>query len=159
MDLEFAKYMDAIGNAAGPEVEILFLQFMNTEEDLINFVFPQDVLQQPFQCFKHSILCPTNKQVNAYNSKLLCCINGVQWTYHAADTLKEANDMDLPLPNSILDYVATNTPSKMPYHMLTIKVNSVCCLIHNISVDQGLVKKTHVVIVDVGYQIVTMCIL
>lgn len=159
MDPEFTEYVDAIGDGAGPEVEIPYLQNVFTEEDLINFVFPQHVLQQASQCLKHSILCPTNMQVNVYNSKLLHCINGVQRTYHAADSLKEADDVGLPSPNSILDYVVMNTPPRMPHHALTIKVNSVCHLIRNISVDEGLVKNTHVIIVDVGHRIVTVRIL
>lgn len=135
------------------------MQNICTDEDLINFVFPQHVLQHASQCLRRSILCPTNMQVDVYNSKLLHCINGVQRTYHAADSLKEADDVGLPLLNSILDYVATNTPPGMPHHVLTIKVNSVCCLICNISVNHGLVKNTCVVIVDVGHRIVTVHIL
>ncbi|KAJ7348106.1 hypothetical protein DFH08DRAFT_699237 [Mycena albidolilacea] len=44
----------------------------------------------------------------------------------------------------------------MPPHLLTIKTNSVFRLLRNFSLDLGLVKNVHVVIINVGTRIVTV---
>jgi hypothetical protein len=56
-------------------------------------------------------------------------------------------------------YAARRTPPGLPSHTLTVQVNGVYHLLRNFSLDRGLVKNVHVVVVDVGTQIVTVRLL
>ena len=56
----FANFVDAIGNGAGPNVEIPFVKHGQSADDLIDFVFPPTTLHNPIECSHHSILAPLN---------------------------------------------------------------------------------------------------
>jgi hypothetical protein len=79
-------------------------------DDVIDFIYPPDVLCHPVDCLKRSILVLTNRQVDAYNDAILRCIEGRKRLYMAADFLKEVNAAGLTSPASMLDFAAkTNT--------------------------------------------------
>lgn len=90
---------------------------------------------------------------------IIAYIEGAQRTYHAADSLQEADDIGLIPPDSILDYFTTHTPAGLPRHALQIKVNAIYRLIRNLSLDLTLVKNSRIIIVDVGTRLVTVRIL
>jgi hypothetical protein len=158
-DLEFAAFVDAIGDGAGPEVHLNMLQTVYSAENLINFVYPNHMLSDPLSCLKRAILAPTNQQVDSFNKTILNAIPGTARTYLGADSLKEVEEAGMTPPDSVLDYVAKHTPPGMPPHSLTIKTNSVFRLLRNFSLDLGLVKNVRVVVIDVGVRIVTVRLL
>ena len=158
-DIPFAKFVDAIGDGAGPEVSLDMLDIVTDAEDIMQFVYPDHVLQNSTSCLSRAILAPTNQQVDHYNDVILQCVHGTQYVYLAADSLKEANNAGLVSPDSALDYAAHQTPPGLPSHTLTVKVNGVYRLLRNFSLDRGLVKNVHVVVVDVGTRIVTVRLL
>ena len=158
-DLEFAAFVDAIGDGAGPEIHLDMLQNSSSAEDLIDFVYPCHVVTDPISCLKRAILAPTNKQVDDFNKIVLGTISGTARTYLAADSLKEVEEAGLTPPDSVLDYVARHTPPGMPPHSSTIKTNAIFRLLRNFSLDLGLVKNVRVVIIDVGIRIVTVRLL
>jgi hypothetical protein len=86
-------------------------------------------------------------------------LGGNKRTYLAADSRKEVEDLGLDTPDSILDYVAKNTPPGLPPHSLTIKTNGIFRLLRNFSVDRGLVKNIRVVVVHVGKRLITVRLL
>ncbi|GJE90163.1 ATP-dependent DNA helicase PIF1 [Phanerochaete sordida] len=95
-DPEFAEFVDAIGDGAGPDVALDMLDRVDTEAGLIDFVFPDSVLTQPHLCCRRSILAPTNAQVDAYNETIVSRVHGEQRTYLAADvekTLSQERDL------------------------------------------------------------------
>ena len=77
-----------------------------------------------------------------------CCLSlGVQRAYLAVDSLKEAKDAGHDLSAeacSVLDYVARRTLAGLPPHTLTVKTNSVYCLLRNFHIDCGLIKNGRV---------------
>jgi hypothetical protein len=158
-DLEFAEFVDAIGDGAGPEVQLNMLQTVHSPKDLIDFVYPIHILSNPLDCLKRAILAPTNQQVDSFNKTILDAIPGMSRTYLPADSLKEVEEAGLTSPDSVLDYIAKHTPPGMPPHSLTIKTNSVFRLLRNFSLDLGLVKNVRVVVIDVGVRIVTVRLL
>jgi ATP-dependent DNA helicase PIF1 len=93
---------------------------------------------------------------DTYNDTIFERIVGETRTYVAADSLKEADESDLGSPTSVLDYVSHHTPQGTPPHSVSIKVNSVFQLLHNFSVDRGLVKNARVIITGVGVRLVTV---
>lgn len=158
-DPEFANFVDAIGDGAGPDVSLDLLSNVHSGEDLIDFVYPPNILASPESCLRRSILAPTNAQVDAYNEIIIDRIPGSQRTYLAADSLKEVDDAGIESPNGVLDYVARQTPPGLPPHSLTIKVNAVYRLMRNLSIDRGLVKNVRVVVVSTGARLVTVRLL
>ena len=158
-DPEFANFVDAIGDGAGPEVSLPLLEHVHSSEQLIDFVYPPNILTSAESCLRRSILAPTNAQVDVYNDIIINRISGELRTYLAADSLKEVEEAGIQSPDSVLDYVARQTPPGLPPHSLTIKVNAVYRLMRNLSIDRGLVKNVRVVVVAIGARLVTVRIL
>ena len=158
-DPEFANFVDAIGEGAGPDIPLTLMEHAQTPETLIDFVYPPDILPDPQACLQRAILAPTHIQVDAYNKNILQRIHGDTRTYLSADTLKEADDVGLEQPDAILDYVARHTPPGFPHHTLEIKTNAVFRLLRNFSIDLGLVKNIRVVIVHTGSRLITVRLL
>jgi ATP-dependent DNA helicase PIF1 len=158
-DPEFAEFVDEIGDGAGPDVSLAMLHTVEHIEDVIRFVYPPDILLNSAACLKRSILTPTNHQVDTYNNEILKRIYGEERTYLAADSLKEVNSAGLVSPNSALDYIAKQTPPGLPSHTLTVKVNGIYRLIHNFSIDCGLVKNVRVIMTEVSNRLITVRLL
>jgi hypothetical protein len=124
-DLPFADFVDAIGDGAGPDVPLDMLSIVTDSEDIMQFVYPDHILQDSASCLNRAILAPTNQQVDHYNNIILQCIPGTQRVYLAADSLKEVDNAGLISPDSALDYVARQTPPGLPSHTLTVKTGGV----------------------------------
>lgn len=158
-DPDFSNFVNSIGDGVGPDIPLTGLDIVEEPEDLLSFVFPDEVLSDPSLCVSRSILAPTNRQVDSYNSLLLRRLPGDLKTYYAADRLKELDDVELPPPEGILDYVMRHTPPGLPPHAVSLKVGSMCRLLHNFSIDRGLVKNVRVVIMGIGVRLITVCVL
>ena len=154
----FATTIDAIGNGAGPNVEIPLVKQGKTADDLIDFVFPPNVLNNPILCCNRSILAPLNRQIDNYNQMVMQRVTGNVCEYLSADTLKEANSVGLATSerNSIIDTAAHCPPPGFPAHQLIVKTNSIFRLLRNFSVDKGLVKNKRVIIIALGRRIITV---
>ena len=113
-DLPFANFVDSIGDGAGPDVSLDMLDIVTDAEDIIQFVYPEDILQHSSSCLSRAILAPTNQQVDHYNNTILQHIHGTPHTYLTADSLKEVDNAGLISPDSALDYVACQTPQASP---------------------------------------------
>jgi ATP-dependent DNA helicase PIF1 len=118
-ELPFAYFVDSIGDGAGPEVSLDMLDIVTDAQDVIQFVYPEDILQHSASCLSRAILAPTNQQVDHYNNTILQHVHGIPHTYLATDSLKEVDNAGLISPNSALDYVAHQAWN--PNHTLTIK--------------------------------------
>lgn len=158
-DPDFANFVDSIGDGAGPEVNLNIIPSVTTTEDLLNHVFPADILREPAACLKRAILCPTNRQVDSYNAIALNRLQTNSTSYLAADSLKEASEAGVIPPLSMLDFVASHTPPGLPPHSLTIRIGGVYRLMRNFSIDQGLVKNCRVVVIAAGHRLITVRII
>ena len=148
--------MNNIGDGAGPNVPFNGLRTVETVQDVVDFVFPPNMLSAPVSSSQRAILAPTNAQIDVYNDIIIDQLPGASRTYIAADCLKEVDDAGLIPPTSQLDYVARNTPPGLPRHTLVIKVGGVYRLMRNLSIDRGLVKNVRVVVMAVGHRILTV---
>jgi ATP-dependent DNA helicase PIF1 len=167
-DPALASFVDAIGDGAGPNVDLSFLTCVTDIESIISFVYDQDTANDPTACLRRCILAPTNAQVDRYNAAVLDLIPSTSRHYHSADSLEEHSEAaeaanadsetDLPLPNpdAILDYVRHQRPNGMPDYNLMVKVGGVYRLLRNLSIERGLVKNVRVVVVGTGSKLVTI---
>ena len=172
-DPVLASFVDEIGDGAGPRVDLSFLTRTTNTEDIITFVYGQDIINDPAACTRRSILAPTNAQVDTYNNAILRLLDSASRHYNAADTLEEhaeavemANhnsdtDFNSPLPNpdAVLDYVRYRRPNGMPDYNLTVKVGGIYRLLRNFSIDLGLVKNVRVVVIGLGSKLITIRLL
>ena len=158
-DLSFANFVDAVGDGAGPDIPLQMLDIVHSDEELINFVYPDAILTQPSLCLTRSILAPTNEQIDTYNDIVLARVPGPERNYFATDTLKETDEAALPAPDSILNYVAVHTPPGFPPHCAKFKIGGVYRLLRNLSIHRGLVKNVRVVIVGMANHLITVRIL
>lgn len=149
-DHTLAQFVDTIGDGGGPEIPTELFDHVTDADELIQFVFPQEVLAQPEACLRRAILCPTNEQIDSYNSTILRSIHGNKRVYTAADSLKEAEDAGLLPPESVLDYVAAHNPAGLPPHSLSVHVGGVYRLTRNFSLERGLAKNSRVVVTALG---------
>ena len=146
------SFVDAIGDDAIPNVDLSFLTCVPNIKDVINFVYSQDITNNPTTCLQCCILAPTIAYVDLYNVAVLILITSPSHEYHAIDSLKGhtevakaadiGSDTSSPLanPGTILNYVQHQHPNRMLDYHLMVKVSGVYCLLQNFSIDQGSVK-------------------
>lgn len=167
-DLAYAAFVDSIGDGSGPHVELGMLERVSRRDDLIHFVYPEHILQDPVACLKRAILAPTNEQVDDYNREILSRMEGTQRMFTAMDVLKDSEEQEQdqegeevdPTPSeAVLAEVARQDPPGAPAHSLIVKVNGVYRLMCNFSPARGLVKNTRVVVMAVGKRIITVRVL
>lgn len=170
-DPDFASFVDAIGDGAGPRVNLSLLTHTTEIDDVINFVYGEGILNDPATCIQRCILAPTNAQVDLYNQNVLSLLTSPPHQYYAADSLEEHTDvaeaMDiedgtnntLPNPDAILDYVRHRRPNGMPDYNLTVKIGGVYRLLRNLSIDLGLVKNARVIVIATGFKLITVRLL
>jgi ATP-dependent DNA helicase PIF1 len=158
-DPDFSAFLDRVGDGELDEVPLNFMKCTSDKNDLVDYVFPPEVIANPISCLTRSILAPTNRQVDDYNATILDRIDGDSISYMARDSLKEAEENNLRSPNSVLDFVSRNQLPGMPPFTLTIKKNAVYRLLRNFSIERGLVKNARVVITDVGQRLISIRVL
>ena len=114
----FATAVDAIGDGAGPTLEIPFVQ--------------RATLYSLQRYSINSNLVPLNQQIDSYDQMVM------QREYLSADRLKGANSVGLAFPehNAIIDAAAQNSPPGFPPHQLIVKANVFLFT----EVNRGLVK-------------------
>lgn len=61
------RLTEPIRNAEDP---LNGLRIVYTAQDLIDFVYPSDILLHPHHCLQRAILAPTNAQVDMYNDAI-----------------------------------------------------------------------------------------
>jgi ATP-dependent DNA helicase PIF1 len=158
-DIPFAQFLDSVGDGESSKISLANLRVIHSPDNLINFVYPDNISNQPQHCLSRAILAPTNKQVNDYNAAILSRIAGNQKTYFATDTLKESDDIGLSTPCAVLDYIATKDLPGLPPHYLQIKKNGIYRLLRNLSIDRGLVKNARVVVTDFANRVIKVQLL
>ncbi|KAK3909722.1 ATP-dependent DNA helicase, partial [Frankliniella fusca] len=86
--------------------------------DLINFVYPADILSQPDQCAKRAILCGTNAGAAQINSGIVEGFPGEATTLHSVDRVKEMEAEFGADPGFLAQFYAPGVPDSE----LTLKV-------------------------------------
>jgi ATP-dependent DNA helicase PIF1 len=160
-DPEYASFVDEIGDGKGPIVNLPMINTTHSEEDLIKFVWPQIYIDNPYAGSGLCILAVTNKQVHIFNKKVLSKLNQVSKTYLASDSIQETPDFEddnilEEAESSLLDFYSVHDISGFPQHSLTLKIGSFCRILRNLSIDNGLVKNTRVVITGLGNHVISI---
>ena len=155
-DPNFAAVIDSIGDGESTIAKLDIFPRTTCRDDLLSFVFPNDILSDPFLCLSRSILASTNAQITDYNNRMLAQLPGTDKTYLAADFIKESEDLSTVPPTALLDYLSLHPPPSLPPPTLTLKSGTVCRMLRNFSVDRGLVKNACVVVTHLGVHVVAV---
>ena len=154
----YQRFVDDIGVGLSPTVSLATFHIVYEESHLIDYIFPAEILLTPDHCSLQSILTPTNRQIDVYNTAILDHLTGPQHIYFAADTVKNV-DSDMACPTSLLNYVKKQTPPGLPPYVLPIKVGGVYRLLRNLSLSRNMVKNARVVVTQVGDRVLSVCLL
>ena len=155
-DPDFATVIDGIGDGESTIAMLHIFPRTTCRDDLLSFVFPDDILCNPFLSLSRSILAPTNAQIAEYNRRMLARLPGAEKTYLAADFIKESDDQSTVPPTALLDYLSLHPPPSLPPPTLSLKTGAVCRMLRNFSVDRGLVKNARVVVSHLGAHVIAV---
>lgn len=156
-DIEFANFLLAIGEGRGPEliindsrlVRLSGINSVTSIDQLINFVFPDNILLSPEDCVSRAILSPTNAVINVINNIILNRLPGdIKHLLSADSFVSMASVTDNPaIGTEVLNGISEKG---VPDHKLCLKVGSVCILIRNLSFKHRLVNGTKLIIKSIS---------
>lgn len=144
-DPEYTAFVDEIGEDISETRRSL--DIIDTVADVnhaVEFLFPPDILQDPEQCTQRAFLSPLNVFVDNFNNVVLEALPGDYESYFSSDVLKEADQAPPDAPEQTPDYLAMLSHPNTPPHRLDLKVNAICAVQRNISVEKGLVRNARV---------------
>lgn len=142
-------FLDSIGDDFSHDsVDITRLPHTTSVSDIIDFVFPPDILQCPEECIKRAILSPFNAFVDDFNSSILDSVAGEARTYLSSDTVEgdEGITAQAECVLSDPDFLNSLHEPGIPPHELTLKIGAICRFTRNFDASRGLTKNTRVIV-------------
>ncbi|KAK9873683.1 hypothetical protein WA026_023683 [Henosepilachna vigintioctopunctata] len=100
-----------------------------------------------------TILCPKNEQCNSLNHRILTSLPGTVFTILSVDTLVTEDEEEKA--NFTEEYLNSITPSGMPLHRLDLKVGVPVILLRNLSLQDGLINGTRLLVLAVSEFLLT----
>lgn len=129
-------------------VHLPFLRGTNDVDAATDFVFPDDILEDPDSCAKRAILTGTNDMVDTINAHIFQKLPGQARTYYSTDRNAAADAQHVYNPLASIDLLNARNFPGMPPHELQLKVGSVCFVERNLSVDDQLMHNSKVVVTE-----------
>lgn len=129
---------------------------LTTDEDqAINTIFLD--VNDVYTCSKRAIITGTNRVVDALNKKILKLLHGDTVTLHGVTRLagRRSEVENLLTP----EYLISLTSQGVPAHELKLKLNCLCMVIRNISVEDRLMNNTKVIVRGISRHLITVEIL
>jgi hypothetical protein len=169
-DPTFTRLIDAIGEDCSHARQTLpFLNNTKHFDDAVDFLFPPEILADPVLSLDRAFLSPRNIFVDAFNECVIDAIPGelcmlplflsivihchslLLFPVHlfSSDSLKEADHVAFDSPEQTPEYLAMLRHPGVPPHQLDLKINSICALQRNLSVEKGLVHNARVRVVNI----------
>jgi len=154
-DSEFQRWVDSIGDGAAPEISLVMLRCVEKLGD----IWLSYILWTSWQtlCVVWNIPSWPLPTVKLMSTTTLF------WTefmvHNAPIWLLIASKKLLPrvwYPQTVFWTMPVNKPRQVYHHILQVKVNGIYCLIHNFSVDRGLVKNARVIVSEMGNRLITV---
>nr|KAJ0227573.1 hypothetical protein LSAT_V11C100005210 [Lactuca sativa] len=121
----------------------------NSLQDLINFVYGDEILSDPspIDLSVRAIVCPKNNTTNEINDLILKMTTGNFRIYKSVDTLEtngnQSSELEAFYPPEYLNELHF---SGIPPHKLLLKVNTPIMLIRNINQREGLCNGTRLIV-------------
>jgi hypothetical protein len=140
---------------------------INDLDDARLFLFPPNILNNPFLALKRAFLSPRNIYVDEFNDLILQHLPGnmgdvlpllfffiiikepKKESYYSANVIKEDEDNDTDP-----DFLTLLNHNGIPLHHLRLKIGCICSLMRNMSVQKGLVKNTRLIIEQLHHRFI-----
>ncbi len=124
-----------------------------SEEEAIQFVFPD--VNDTFMCNERAIITGRNAVVDNLNGKILKRLDGQEVVLHSVTRLASGDHTHLShfLTEGFLHSL---TSPGVPNHQLKLKLNCLCLVMCNISVQDRVMNNTKVIVREVGRKFVTV---
>ena len=161
-DMAYSNFVDLIGDGTLPSrhctitstglVKLEPMAVTTDENEAINFVFPD--IDNVEECSQRAIITGTNRIVDALNHKILKMLHGAEVSLFSvtrlcSDDTKLTNLLSTEFLNSL------KSPG-VPEHELKLKLNCLCMVTRNISVQDRLMNNTKVIVREIGRHLVTV---
>ena len=161
-DTTYSNFVDHIGdgrlpatNATATATELVCLEPLavsTDENEAINFVFPD--VDDVIQCSQRAVITGTNRVVDALNAKILTMLHGEEFSLFSVTRL--CSD-DTKLQNLITtEFLHSLKSPGVPEHELKLKLNCLCMVTRNISVQDRLMNNTKVIVREISRHLVTV---
>ncbi|XP_046687531.1 ATP-dependent DNA helicase PIF1-like [Homalodisca vitripennis] len=115
--------------------------------------FPPGVLRDPDLCARRAILSTLNVNVKEINGRILDLMDGRIHELRSADTVDREDDDGLDVDVNLLNQA---TGKGVPDHVLRLKVGSVCLIMRNLNIGDGLVNGTKVIVTAISSRLITV---
>jgi hypothetical protein len=164
-DPVFTQFVDSIGEDTTHTTTSLDLfETVTDEEEAIQFLYPPEIMKDPFTCLQQVFLSPHNCFVDEFNERMLMLLSGneckysiqlpvtVKFTFMCKDCFLSADHISKNGDEAVnvdIDYIIQQTHNGIPPHALYIKRDSICALLRNMNVEIGLVKNTRVIVHEI----------
>ena len=156
-EVEFSDYLTKCGDGKLPRLDGKFqieipsdLRFKGDLNCMIEWVFEgmQEHYRDQLWTSSRAIICPTNKTVDAINSKVMDKFPGQEHMYRSFDSLEEDSHL-YPL-----EYIHTLIPSGVPPHELKLKKGCPIMLMRNFDPYKGHCNGTKYIVVNLHSRII-----
>lgn len=123
-----------------------------TTTELIDFVFPKEILKDPDLCCCRAILSGTNATAGEFNDSILNDVEGESVNCFSVDTIlnednNTCNISALNIESSLLNNISK---SGVPDHKISLKIGAIVILIRNLSFIHALVNGTKLIVVNIS---------
>jgi hypothetical protein len=119
-DAEFQDWLLRLGegrlHTIDPDQELIEIPaqcLVDSVDELIRFVYGEQLIPFDQENVRRAILSPKNQQVDQINDRILNLLDGETKTYHSADSLI-SEDRDLDEANFPVELINSYTPSGFP---------------------------------------------
>ena len=161
---EFKQMLLSISDGRTPIVERPFRielderLILSPSDNLVSWVFQQQLGADDVRKEKRAILAPLNETVFKINDDILDTLDGDEHVYLSADSphIEDVSINDSTLPLEILN---KQTPTGMPLHRLRLKVGCLVMCVRNINPSQGLCNGARLLVLDCQTNIINCEIL
>lgn len=149
---EFTKWLEHLGTGTTNEcrkdlpTDSVSLPVRCLTTDIIGEIYERlDMTAE--ELATRAILCPKNENCNMLNNRILLNFPGNLITILSSDTVASGDEDELA--NFPEEYLNSITPSGMPHHELKIKVGVPVILLRNLSLNDGLINGTRLLVLNV----------
>ncbi|XP_054287572.1 uncharacterized protein LOC129003305 [Macrosteles quadrilineatus] len=134
-------------------IPLLGIRQVTSLTDLVDSVFPANVLLDSDMCSRRAILSTLIVNVKEINDHILNSLDGHLYELRSADTVDRENDDGLDVDVQLLN---TATGKGVPDHVLRLKIGSVCLIMRNLNIAEGLVNGTKVIVIGITNRLITV---
>ncbi|KAI5708509.1 hypothetical protein M8J77_024181 [Diaphorina citri] len=134
-------------------VPLTDVRVMTNIEDLIADVFPANILRDSDQSARRAILAPLNVNVKNINERILGMLEGQLHELLSADSVDREDEDSLDADIQIVNQA---TGKGVPDHILRLKIGSVCLIMRNLNIADGLVNGTKVILTAISPRLITV---